>query len=83
MKIKCIIIDDEKLAAEVIEKHLQEFSNMELAGVFLSPMEALNTIEEDNIDVVFMDINMPKMNGLDFIRNIGFTNTTKLFLALI
>ena len=70
MKIKCIIIDDEKLASEVIQTHLKEFSNMELVGVFLSPMDALNTIEEDKIDVVFLDINMPKMNGLDFIRNI-------------
>ena len=70
MKIKCIIIDDEKLAAEVIQKHLQEFSIMELVGVYLNPMEALNTIEKDKIDVVFLDINMPKMNGLDFIRNI-------------
>jgi len=70
MKIKCIIIDDEKLAAEVIQTHLQEFSNMELVGVFLNPMEALNTIEKDKIDVVFLDINMPKMSGLDFIKNI-------------
>jgi DNA-binding LytR/AlgR family response regulator len=70
MKIKCIIIDDEKLAAEVIQTHLREFANMELVGAFSNPIEALNTIEKDKIDVVFLDINMPKMNGLDFIRNV-------------
>jgi two-component system, LytTR family, response regulator len=70
MKIKCIIIDDEKLAAEVIQTHLQEFSNIELIGAFTNPVEALNTIEKYKIDVVFLDINMPKMNGLDFIKNI-------------
>lgn len=70
MKIKCIIIDDEKLAADVIEKHLQEFPIMDLIGIFSNPMEALNSIEKDKVDVVFLDINMPKMNGLDFIKNI-------------
>ncbi len=70
MKIKCIIIDDEPLATEVIKSHLQEFSNMDLIGVFNSPIDALETIEKNEIDVVFLDINMPKMNGLDFIKNI-------------
>jgi DNA-binding LytR/AlgR family response regulator len=70
MKIKCIIIDDEKLAADVIEKHLEEFPIMDLIGIYSNPMEALNSIEKDKVDVVFLDINMPKMNGLDFIKNI-------------
>ena len=70
MKIKCIIIDDEPLAAEVIAKHLSEFSNMELVNTFKNPLEALGSIESGEIDVVFIDINMPKMNGLDFIRSI-------------
>ena len=71
MKIKCIIIDDEPLAVEVIQMHLSEFSNMELMGVFNNPIEALNMMENQNLDVVFLDINMPKMNGLEFIRSIG------------
>jgi len=71
MKIKCIIIDDEPLAVEVIQTHLSEFSNMELVGVFNNPVEAIHIVKNDNIDAVFLDINMPKMNGLEFIRNIG------------
>ena len=71
MKIKCIIIDDEPLAVEVIQMHLSEFSNMELLGVFNNPIEALNMMDNQNLDVVFLDINMPKMNGLEFIRSIG------------
>ncbi len=70
MKINCIIIDDEPLAAEVIETHLKEFSNMNLQGSFVNPLEALPIIESGKIDVVFIDINMPKMNGLDFIRSL-------------
>jgi DNA-binding LytR/AlgR family response regulator len=73
MKIKCIIIDDEPLAAEVIVNHLSEFSNMELIGTFTNPMEALSTIESGGVDAVFIDINMPKMNGLDFIESLEST----------
>ena len=71
MKIKCIIIDDEPLAVEVIQAHLSEFSNMELIDVFTDPIEALKRMENNDIDAVFLDINMPKMNGLELIRSIG------------
>jgi len=70
MKIKCIIIDDEPLAAEVIENYLKEFSNVEHMGSFTNPLEALELIESGEIEAVFIDINMPKMNGLEFIRSI-------------
>jgi len=69
MNIKCIIIDDEPLAAKIIQTHLLDFPNMELIGIFNNPMDALHAIEKDKIKVVFLDINTPKMNGLDFIRN--------------
>lgn len=70
MKIKCIIIDDEPLAGEVIATHLKEFSNMQLLGSYTNPLEALSLIESGEVDAVFIDINMPKMNGLDFIRSL-------------
>jgi DNA-binding LytR/AlgR family response regulator len=71
MKIKCIIIDDEPLAAEVIENYLKEFSNIEYMGSYTNPLEALEVIESGEVEAVFIDINMPKMNGLEFIRSIG------------
>ena len=71
MKIRCIIIDDEPLAAEVITNYLQEFSNIDLIGVFNNPIDAIDIIKKESIDAVFIDINMPKMSGLDFIKNIG------------
>ncbi len=70
MKIKCIIIDDEPLAIQIIEKYLLEFQNFELVASFKNPINALPVLEEDDIDVVFLDINMPKMNGLEFVRNL-------------
>ena len=70
MKIKCIIIDDEPLAAEVVENYLKEFSNIEHIGSYTNPLEALEIIESGVVEAVFIDINMPKMNGLEFIRSI-------------
>jgi len=70
VKIKCIIIDDEPLAIQVIEKYLLEFQNFELVASYKNPLNALSTIEENEIDVIFLDINMPKMNGLEFVRNL-------------
>lgn len=70
MKIKCIIIDDEPLAIKVLQNHLNEFQNMELIGTFSSPLDALPMIEGNEIDVLFLDINMPKMNGLDFLKSL-------------
>ncbi|HHC80038.1 MAG TPA: response regulator transcription factor [Flavobacteriia bacterium] len=72
MKIKCVIIDDEPLAIKIIEKYLSEFQNFELVASFNNPLMALTTIKENNIDVIFLDINMPKMNGLEFVKNLEF-----------
>jgi len=71
MKIKCIIIDDEPLAIKVIESHLKEVPEMELVATFNSPLEALLLLKKEAIDVLFLDINMPKMNGLDFLRTLA------------
>ena len=56
MKIKCIIIDDEPLAAEVIENHLKEFSNMELVGTYHNPLDAIEVIDGQQVDAVFIAI---------------------------
>jgi len=66
MKIKCVIIDDEPLAIKVIENHLKEFQNFEVIETFNSTIQALPLLEKGNVDALFLDINMPKMNGLDF-----------------
>lgn len=71
MKIKCLIIDDEPLAIKVVENHLKEFQNFEIIETFNNPIEALSLLEKGNVDVLFLDINMPKMNGLDFAKTLN------------
>ncbi|MFD1315873.1 LytR/AlgR family response regulator transcription factor [Namhaeicola litoreus] len=71
MIIKCISIDDEYLATKVLESHLNEIPDFKLIASFSNPLEAISTIENEDINVIFIDINMPKMNGLDFIKSIN------------
>ena len=71
MKIKCVIIDDEPLAIKVVENHLKEFQNFEVIETFNNPIEALPLLEKGAVDVLFLDINMPKMNGLDFANTLN------------
>jgi DNA-binding LytR/AlgR family response regulator len=81
MKIKCIIIDDESLAISVIESHLTNFDIIELVGTFTNPLKAYEIIEREKIDLVFLDINMPQLNGLDFIGNLNHKLTIVITTA--
>ena len=71
MKIKCIIIDDEPLAISVIENHLKNFDNIEVIETFTNPLKAFGVLQQEKIDLVFLDINMPQMNGFTFIENLN------------
>jgi DNA-binding LytR/AlgR family response regulator len=71
MKINCVIIDDEPLAIRAVENHLKEFQNFEVIATFNNPLEALSLLEKGEVDVLFLDINMPKMSGLDFAKSLN------------
>ncbi len=81
MEIKCIIIDDEPLAITVVSNYLTEFQNFNLVGTFNNPLASIETIEENDIDVIFLDINMPKMNGLEFIKNLDIKTNVVITTA--
>lgn len=70
MKIRCIAIDDEPLALEVISEHIEQLSDLELLGTFHNPMVAKTFLEKNPVDVVFLDIDMPDISGLDFSRQL-------------
>ena len=81
MEIKCIIIDDEPLAIKIVSNYLKEFQHFNLVGTFSNPLNAIGTIEENNIDVIFLDINMSKMNGLEFIKNLDIKTNVVITTA--
>ena len=68
----CIIIDDEPLAITVIENHLKNFDHIEIVETFNNPLKAYRVLEQEKIDVIFLDINMPQMTGFSFIENLSY-----------
>ena len=66
-KLTCFIIDDEYLALESMAAYVSKVSFLELKGTSLSPLEAAGQLEADKPDLLFLDINMPDLNGLSFI----------------
>ena len=70
MKINCLIIDDEPLAINVIKNYLEPIENFEVVNTFSNPIEGLNYLKNNKVDVVFLDINMPVLDGINFIKSL-------------
>lgn len=68
--IHCIAIDDEPLALQQLASYVKKVSYLELAGTCQSAIEARKLLEKEQIDAIFIDINMPDLNGLDFVRSL-------------
>lgn len=68
MTLKCVIIDDEPLALELMESYVRKTPFLELCGKYNSAVMALNEINFRNIDLLFLDIQMPDLNGLELSR---------------
>ncbi len=71
MKItKCIIIEDEPLAQDIIETYLSEIKKIELIAKFNNALSAIEYLQNNKIDLIFLDIKMPKVNGIAFIKTL-------------
>ena len=68
--VKCIAIDDEPLALRQIKSYIERTDQLELVASCRSAREAQSIIEQEPVDLIFVDINMPDMNGLDFVRSL-------------
>lgn len=69
-KTRCFIVDDEPLAIKVIEQHLSKLSQFEVCGKSTKPVEALEQIKILQPDLLFMDIEMPEVNGMELIATL-------------
>lgn len=67
-KLRCCVIDDEPLALELIKGYIQQTPFLELVDAFPSPSLAVKTIIEKDLDVIFLDIQMPELNGIEFAK---------------
>jgi len=70
MTVNCLIIDDEPLAINVIKNHIKEIDNLNVIDTFNSAIDALNFMKSNTVDLLFLDINMPLLDGLDFIKSL-------------
>lgn len=68
--MKCIIVDDEPLAREAIEMLINQTDDLDLIGSFNSPETSTNFIESNTVELIFLDIQMPGINGIEFARTI-------------
>ena len=68
--IKCIIVEDELLAQQVIQSHLEKVDGFELAGVCSNALEAKEVLNTKEVDLIFLDIQLPGMTGLNFLRSL-------------
>ncbi len=66
--IRCIIVDDKPLAIDVLKHYIAKVPSLELSFSTVNPLEALNKVIEGNIDLVFLDIQMPELSGLQFMK---------------
>lgn len=70
MKIKCIVIDDEPLARKGLKEYIADVDFLELAGEFDQPLKATGAIKAGEIQLLFLDIEMPRITGLDFFKTL-------------
>lgn len=72
MKIKCLTVDDEPLALSKMASYISRTPFLELTGACRSGYEAYDLISKTRVDLIFVDINMPDINGLDFVKTLSY-----------
>ncbi|MEP5610886.1 MAG: LytTR family DNA-binding domain-containing protein [Cyclobacteriaceae bacterium] len=69
--MKCIIIEDQLPAQRVVQKYLANLSSFHLAGTFQNAIDAIDFLSENDVDLIFLDINLPQISGVNFLRNLS------------
>jgi DNA-binding LytR/AlgR family response regulator len=68
--MKCVIIDDEPLAVDVLETYVNKIGGMEIVAKCNNPLEAITILNKHQVDLVFLDIEMPNLTGLDLVKTV-------------
>ena len=71
MKLKCLLIDDEPLALKVLQSHILQINGLEVVGLCKNAVEAIDVLQHKQVDVLFLDIKMPKILGTQFLRSLS------------
>lgn len=76
--IQCIVVDDEPIAREILENHLNKIEAVTVVATCKNAIEAFNQLNSNSVDLIFLDINMPEISGLSFAKSIN-TNIKVIF----
>ncbi|MDW5288691.1 LytR/AlgR family response regulator transcription factor [Formosa sp. PL04] len=68
--MKCIIIDDEPLAIDVVESYLKQIGGIDIIAKCTNPLEAITLLNKHSVDLIFLDIEMPNLSGIDLVKSI-------------
>lgn len=68
--LKCLIADDEPIARQILEKYVQDLPNLQLVASCKGAFEVLEVLEKETVDVLFLDINMPKFSGISLLKTL-------------
>ncbi|MCB0735781.1 MAG: response regulator transcription factor [Flavobacteriales bacterium] len=68
--MKCLIVDDEPLALDVLETHLKSYSDLELVARCTNAIQAAEILRNQHVDLMFIDIQMPEITGIEFVRTL-------------
>ena len=77
--LKCIIIDDDEIARLIIEEHCKKLDHLNVIASFDNALEAITYVNNNTVDLIFLDIHMPELNGFDFIDSL--TNPCNVILT--
>ena len=70
--MKCLVIDDEPKAIEILSDYIEKVPNLDCTGTFRDPLKALNYIQNNPVDLLFLDINMPDLSGIQFLNTLEY-----------
>ena len=68
--MRCVIIDDEPLALGIVKSYCEELGNIEVVGLFTNPLESIDLFRKTTVDLVFLDIEMPQISGIEFVKSL-------------
>jgi DNA-binding LytR/AlgR family response regulator len=81
MNIKCLIIEDEPIAREVLRDYIGKLDDLEISGEYENALEAISFLKQNRVDLIFLDINMPQLSGIDFLRGLSHSPKTIITTA--
>ena len=70
LPVKCLIVDDEPMARDVIRRYIENIPSLRIAGEFGNAIDATLFLQENKVDIIFLDIRMPQLTGTDFVRSL-------------